>query len=382
METGWTPYPWHALEKVPRSVVRAMRDVGELLEDPSLAHGFAQAAGASIGEDNLRIVARRIRMAAGTVPVFRDAATCLFINQQRTLHVLVEVEPELAYRIVSTLLSRPPLWVDRAQPTPPLLHAAFGAFVIANIRTISADHGLSLHAVGPQARQAFLTSATAVSPVVDLAVAFDDASFGAAVWCQADARPTRGTRPFDTDSLQAMGLVPLRLQVVAAISESSRTELGSLEAGDAWMPGAGWLAHLEGDTLVGDVLLRSPFGMHVLSGQLGADGGIVLRGSEMQAQEQQGTPDPSSSEPRSNSTPQVLADVPVQVSVEVGTVTLRAREWAAVRPGDVLTTGRRIAERVVLRVGGVAVASGELVDVEGELGVRIHEVFGSENGGM
>jgi flagellar motor switch/type III secretory pathway protein FliN len=68
-----------------------------------------------------------------------------------------------------------------------------------------------------------------------------------------------------------------------------------------------------------------------------------------------------------------LGDVPVVVRVEVGEVTLAARDWAALSRGDVIALGRRVGERVVLRVGGVAVARGELVDVEGEVGVRIAE---------
>jgi flagellar motor switch/type III secretory pathway protein FliN len=41
--------------------------------------------------------------------------------------------------------------------------------------------------------------------------------------------------------------------------------------------------------------------------------------------------------------------------------------------GDVLALGRRIGEPVILRVGGVAVARGDLVDIDGEVGVRITE---------
>jgi flagellar motor switch protein FliM len=46
----------------------------------------------------------------------------------------------------------------------------------------------------------------------------------------------------------------------------------------------------------------------------------------------------------------------------------------------VIETGRRIAEPVTLRVAGQVVARGELVDVEGELGVRIRELFGRAEG--
>ena len=68
-----------------------------------------------------------------------------------------------------------------------------------------------------------------------------------------------------------------------------------------------------------------------------------------------------------------IGDVPVLVRVEIGEARMPAREWAAVGAGDVVALGRRVGESVVLRVGGVPVARGDLVDVEGEIGVRIVE---------
>jgi flagellar motor switch/type III secretory pathway protein FliN len=69
-----------------------------------------------------------------------------------------------------------------------------------------------------------------------------------------------------------------------------------------------------------------------------------------------------------------VLDAPVVVRVEVGAVSLAARQWAALKPGDVLQTGCRIAEPVTLRIAGREVARGDLVSVEGELGVRIREL--------
>jgi flagellar motor switch/type III secretory pathway protein FliN len=68
-----------------------------------------------------------------------------------------------------------------------------------------------------------------------------------------------------------------------------------------------------------------------------------------------------------------VLDAPLVVRVEVGAVTLTASEWAALGPGDVVALGRRVHEPIVLRVAGAEVARGELVDIEGELGVRIRE---------
>jgi flagellar motor switch/type III secretory pathway protein FliN len=66
-----------------------------------------------------------------------------------------------------------------------------------------------------------------------------------------------------------------------------------------------------------------------------------------------------------------MGEVPVVVRVEIGTAEMRAREWAALREGDVIPLGRPVADPVVLRVGGVELARGELVEMEGEVAVRI-----------
>jgi type III secretion system YscQ/HrcQ family protein len=64
-------------------------------------------------------------------------------------------------------------------------------------------------------------------------------------------------------------------------------------------------------------------------------------------------------------------DAPIELQVEVARFSLTLAELQRLRPGDVLATGRRIGEHVKLRIAGQAFAEGELVDIEGELGVRI-----------
>lgn len=74
-----------------------------------------------------------------------------------------------------------------------------------------------------------------------------------------------------------------------------------------------------------------------------------------------------------NGLAEAVLDAPVVVRVEMGSLTLTAREWARLSAGDVVAMGKRVAEPVILRVAGHEVARGELVDIEGELGVRILE---------
>jgi flagellar motor switch/type III secretory pathway protein FliN len=67
----------------------------------------------------------------------------------------------------------------------------------------------------------------------------------------------------------------------------------------------------------------------------------------------------------------VVGDAPVDLRVELARVALTLAELGELRPGEVIVTGRPLGAEVVLRAGERAVAMGELVDVEGELGVRI-----------
>jgi type III secretion protein Q len=69
-----------------------------------------------------------------------------------------------------------------------------------------------------------------------------------------------------------------------------------------------------------------------------------------------------------------LGDAPVELCLELARFTLRLDELSALRRGEVLSTGRAIGERVLLSAGGRAVAHGELVDVDGEIGVRIADL--------
>ncbi|HSZ80882.1 MAG TPA: FliM/FliN family flagellar motor switch protein [Polyangia bacterium] len=67
----------------------------------------------------------------------------------------------------------------------------------------------------------------------------------------------------------------------------------------------------------------------------------------------------------------VLAAAPVEVVAELGRTTLRGDEVAGLAPGSVLVFGRMGASAIALRVGDEIWAEGELVDVDGALGVRV-----------
>ena len=72
----------------------------------------------------------------------------------------------------------------------------------------------------------------------------------------------------------------------------------------------------------------------------------------------------------------MLSDVAVAVVVELGRVSVSAADVMALRPGQVIEHSRSPGDPVDLVVDGKRLGKGELVEIEGELGVRILELVG------
>jgi flagellar motor switch protein FliN/FliY len=70
-----------------------------------------------------------------------------------------------------------------------------------------------------------------------------------------------------------------------------------------------------------------------------------------------------------------LADVPLRLEAVLGRLTMNMRAVASLEEGSVLTLGRSAGDNVDLYVAGVSLASGEIVVIEGTLGVRITDLL-------
>jgi type III secretion system YscQ/HrcQ family protein len=68
-------------------------------------------------------------------------------------------------------------------------------------------------------------------------------------------------------------------------------------------------------------------------------------------------------------------NLPVKLSFDVGALTLSLAELRRLAPGQVLETGRALPEVVEIYAQGARIGRGELVEIEGRLGVSIVEVF-------
>lgn len=71
-----------------------------------------------------------------------------------------------------------------------------------------------------------------------------------------------------------------------------------------------------------------------------------------------------------------LADVPVELAVEIGRSRMTIAETLALAPGSIVTLDRLAGEPVDLLVNGRTIARGEVVVIGEEFGFRVTQVVG------
>lgn len=74
----------------------------------------------------------------------------------------------------------------------------------------------------------------------------------------------------------------------------------------------------------------------------------------------------------------MLADIPVRMSVEVGSTQLRLTDVLGLAEGSVVELDRQADELLDIMVNGTLVARGEVVTVNGRYGIRVVEIASTE----
>jgi len=157
-----------------------------------------------------------------------------------------------------------------------------------------------------------------------------------------------------------LGALPVTASVLAGRARWSAADLASLAPGEVLALDG--LSH-RGATLTGDVsiALGHPPAL-TRAARLRDDGAVVLAGAL----------EPFMDDHDDDAQ---LETLPVEVAVEVAREPFSFAEVAAWRAGEVVSFRARVGEAVTVRASGRAVARGELVDVEGDVGVRILEIL-------
>ena len=342
-------YPWGSLERVPRAVARgasaARRHLSAFVELDAVGRALGDLAGAAI-----ELSARPGRAA----PCREGFAEVTLVFGAMTLGL--GVSPELATALLGRVLGRSLALERQAERLEAPLTGALAALVVEVARRSAGE---------PVA----LAKGAVAEPLVSIDVTVRVDGKPHAAYVLLGDRPPSSEAPA---TLGALGDVDGSLPLVIAISLASRAELEALVPGSAWLPGSGALTDARG---VGRGVLAAPNGDSGASVDLTADGRIVLRHERVEiAMDSAVSENPDMAEANDDTLTEAVLEAPVVVRVELGAVSMPASDWAKLRPGDIIETGQRIAEPVVLRIAGHAVARGELVDVDGELGVRIREL--------
>lgn len=286
---------------------------------------------------------------------------------------LVEFDQALAATAVALCLKRRAPVVLHPAATPSTgLAGALGAILAATARRAHADVPLRVVAAGPaRALEADMTRSHAALVTATATVLLANEAFLARLVAPVrafDGAPTPESNAAELAA--ALGPIVLELPIVACATRATVADVASLRRGDVWLPGVWPLRLGASRELVGPVFLAAPAAGLGVRAELGVDGHLVLGGEPGAIC----APEAEMGElgPRSELL-EAVGEVPVVVRVEIGEARMQAREWAALRRGDVVALGRRVGEPVILRVGGVPVARGDLVEIDGEVGVRIVE---------
>jgi len=296
----------------------------------------------------------------------------------RVLPLLCELPPELGALLVDRVLGGEGL---PAHPPGGAL-PAFSAGVLGYLAArVAAAAGGELRVQGPLDDPARAAALLGSAPVLawPLALELDGRRRGTLhvllpePSAQALAGAPPRARPLLSQSLQAL---PVRLCAHAARVTLTRAELAALAPGDVVVPDRCRLAR-SGDGFAGQVALHaigarderwigSARGDEITLERLQAEGETIMtEGKRIEA----------TGAGAGEVVPAVPAEAPVELCLELARFTLPLGELAALRPGEVLCTGRAIGEIALLSAGGRALARGELVEVEGEIGIRIRELM-------
>lgn len=343
------PFPFGALPALARGDLVARQAVRSRLVGANAAR-LADAWSALTGSP-LALAPRGARLRPNHIGTPGDVGILLASGDDLNEAVLLELEGALAtLAVAAALRGRAPAVYDTTQLPSARVVGATAAVAVALTRRLC-DQPVRVLAAGPaHALAADLRRRSPELATWQGSVELDGARY--------DVRLT--TLPHELNAPRrdtwATLRTPLAVPVVLSRFVLPRSALAELTLGDALMlpdreprdEQPAWLAPAHGEHAA-CVTVR---GEHVIFG--GEPASL-----------------PWSEEDMSDSFRESLGDVPVVVRVEVGSVQLPARSWAEISAGDTLVLGQRVGAPVTLRVSGVEVAHGELVQVEGELGVRI-----------
>ena len=354
-------YPWEMLETISKSTVRSIRSLSADFPGGVSLQAISAALASFLSADVELIFKGYCDPAS-----LRNSVEALhFSIEDEGLRLAIDPEPQLADAMVSRLLGRSS-GITRG-----------GLMANAGVR-------------GALARLC-VDAARSASPAVLLQAHSNpieggvNAELGIRATLLLEGRPyalkasLAAVRPREREveaaDLRALGPLPLSIPLLGAVCGAERATLLGLGEGDAFMPGAAWWLDAE---LSGTLAIApEASGRAVFFEITGSRSAKLVGVKPLPLVEEDLMPENPEGDLSQNVAETVL-EAPLIVRVEVASVTMSAAEFAALRPGDVIETDQALGQLCTLRVAGREIAKGELVNVDGELGVRIRKLIGGD----
>jgi len=369
------PFPWRSLEAITFAEVGALRELKRWAAAHLRIESIALASAGLLGARLEFLLGTAHRFAQGTVRGIEGGVAVAVAPADAAdgRHaVVIEAEGALAAALVARALKRPPPGFVAPSAVPSEgVAGAFAAVLLALARRSHAGVALSVRHAGPTgALQAELAEVDSEWNALSLTVIVGDDAFAARVLVPRSAGLAGPHPQWSARELAALGAAPLAVPVVACATWTTPEDVAALRPGDAVVL-QGWpVGRSSAGSSGGQIWLSAPLSDLGLRARLCEDGRIALGAGGLEPL--------VSTEARmdideKDALVTTLGEVPIVMRVEIGEATMSARDWASLGRGDVISLGRRLGDPVVLRVGGVLVARGELVELEGEVAVRIVE---------
>jgi type III secretion system YscQ/HrcQ family protein len=368
-------FPWTSLDPLTKGEIEASKAVRETLEGLDL--DLLRRTLEDMAQQPLEIRPRKTRFQRAPRGASADVGVLLVdAGDGLDRACLLECEAPLAVALVAGALRQPaPTVVDPAKVPTARIAGALGAVVLAAARKARGE-AVRVLAAGPShALYNDLLRSRGELATTQVTVLLGHQAYAAA-FSTGVSGPASKSREASW-ALEDLGILPLRFQVTAAFTTLAQSDLATLEVGDVLLPeGLGY--DPQRGVFTGALWLGAERGEHGLAVDVDDQGRWIYRGQELRSWTAEAEAEPSNEEQAEagdgeKSMKEVAEDVPVVARVEIGSVEMSAAAWAGLRPGDAITTGRRVGSTVSLRVSGVEVARGELVQIDGEIGVRILE---------
>jgi flagellar motor switch protein FliM len=362
-----SPFPFDRLAHIPVSALGPLRAVARSSRAPAGWGAALDVLRTVLGTDvhvgvvDVRWVEPR------AMPELPAALAALRVEVPSGV-VVAELEPSAAVALVDVALGA------EANDDPvafrPLRAAELGVLAYLAARFVLAARPLGGRVLGwttdPRALAVALRAEPHIAIRLDLVVA--GRVLGGRLWL-----PARGAHlPAAQPDLLTFADLPVRVRLEVGAVELASSEVAALRAGDVVLldealarPESG---DLRGHGRVRVVGARAPWFSVVIADSRSARIESLLTDKEMVPMGHNEKPaGPASLGP-------LAAEIPVEVVVELGRATLTVGTLSNLAPGEVIVLDRAPSDPVALTAGDRVLAHGELVVVEGQVGVRILDV--------